>query len=243
MKFIEFDSLESTNRYCESLDLKDVEAFTVVWAHNQTCGLGQRGNAWHSAPGLNLTFSMVLHPHNLPAADQYNLTIQCSAAIAQHIESTLCADGCTSPVYIKWPNDIYIGRHKVCGTLIVNELAANKVASAICGIGLNVNETEFPNHLPNPTSLSAATGREYNLTTMLQGLCRKIKATTLHTPFEESMDYYLRHLYRKGIEADYLYNGQPLRATITGINRYGHLLLTTANNRSLSCQLKEIVFL
>ena len=242
MHLLQFDTLESTNRYCESLDLKHVEAFTVVWAKQQTGGIGQRGNSWHSAPGLNLTFSIVLHPRNLQAAQQFNLTIQCSVAIAQCIESTLCASRCTTPVYIKWPNDIYIGHSKVCGTLITNQLAGNNIHSAVCGIGLNVNETLFPPCLPNPTSLAATTGRHYDLPQLLQELCKQIDSNLQNTPFDETLHYYLDHLYLKGVEAHYLYKGTPITATITGINQFGHLLLTTADNQHLCCQLKELVF-
>jgi hypothetical protein len=49
--------------------------------------------------------------------------------------------------------------------------------------------------------------------------------------------------YRLGIEAEYIYNDSPIRATITGIDRYGHLQLTTANGLQLSCGMKEIKFI
>ncbi len=53
---------------------------------------------------------------------------------------------------------------------------------------------------------------------------------------------YLRRLYRLGVEADYIHTGQPLRATITGIDRYGHLQLTAASGTHFSCAMKEIRF-
>ena len=76
-----FDSLESTNKYCEALDLAEVEDFTCYWALAQTAGIGQRGNHWHASPGKNLTFSLVLHPSFLPADRQFKLTEALSLAL------------------------------------------------------------------------------------------------------------------------------------------------------------------
>ena len=63
---------------------------------------------------------------------------------------------------IKWPNDIYVGDRKICGILIENILHGPEVSSSIVGIGLNLNQTEFPPDLPNPVSLSLLTGRSYD---------------------------------------------------------------------------------
>ena len=79
------DSTESTNKYCEALDLAEVEDFTCYWALEQTAGIGQRGNHWHSAPGQNLTFSLVLHPAFLPAARQFRLTQALSLALVDQL--------------------------------------------------------------------------------------------------------------------------------------------------------------
>ena len=47
----------------------------------------------------------------------------------------------------------------------------------------------------------------------------------------------------RNVEARYLYEGEEITATITGIDRYGHLQLTAADGRQLSCAMKEIAFL
>ena len=63
---------------------------------------------------------------------------------------------------IKWPNDIYVGDRKICGILIENILHGREVYASIVGIGLNLNQTEFPPDLPNPVSLSLLTDRHYD---------------------------------------------------------------------------------
>ena len=110
MRIVKFDSLESTNKYCEALDLMQVEDFTCYWAMKQTDGIGQRGNHWEAAPGSNLTFSLVLHPTFLPADRQFRLTEALSLAIVDFMDTI---DSLNSIVKIKWPNDIYVGRKKM----------------------------------------------------------------------------------------------------------------------------------
>lgn len=252
MKIEKFDSLESTNKYCEALDLAEVEDFTCYWALSQTAGVGQRGNHWHSAAGENLTFSLVLHPTFLPAERQFKLTEALSLALVDLLKDFRDL----RDLKVKWPNDIYVRmlnttegseRHpyrKICGTLVSTRLSGNTIASAICGIGLNVNETEFPDWVPNPTSLALLTGREYELELLLRQLLACIERRYIFLKSGQSpREEYLSHLMNLGVAARYLYQGEEVTATITGIDPYGHLLLTTQDGRSLCCGMKEISLL
>ena len=253
MQIVRFDSLESTNKYCEALDLAEVGDFTCYWALEQTAGIGQRGNHWEAAPGMNLTFSLVLHPAFLPADRQFKLTQALSLALVDLLStfhfplSTL----------IKWPNDIYVDRKKICGTLVSTRLAGTQITSAVCGIGLNVNQTEFPDWVPTPTSLALLTGREFDLEPLLRQLmgCIERRYDDLKSGLDPEPEY-LEHLMNLGVEADYYVNDgaqvlpttpYPLpakvRATITGVDPHGRLLLTAGDGRRLSCGMKEIVLL
>jgi BirA family biotin operon repressor/biotin-[acetyl-CoA-carboxylase] ligase len=275
MRIVRFDSLESTNKYCEALDLTQVEDFTCYWALVQTAGIGQRGNHWEAAPGKNLTFSLVLHPAFLPADRQFRLTQTLSLALCDLLETfppvpsqggdeksarPLLGEGCPKGrvgATIKWPNDIYVGGKKICGTLVSTRLQGTAIASAVCGIGLNVNQTEFPDWVPNPTSLSLLTGQTFELEPLLQQLLYCIEGRYRglkegHDPEPE----YLEHLMNLGVEADYYVSEgaqvlptthyplpTKIRATITGVDPHGRLLLTAADGRRLSCGMKEISFL
>ena len=240
MKIIPFDSLESTNKYCEALDLAQVEDFTCYWALAQTAGIGQRGNHWEAAPGQNLTFSMVLHPSFLPADRQFKLTEALSLALVDLL-STFHFPFST---FIKWPNDIYVGGKKVCGTLVSTRLMGNSIASTVCGIGLNVNQTVFPDWVPNPTSLSLLTGQHYELEPLLHQLlaCIERRYDELRSGNDPEPEY-LEHLLNLGAPARYRYNDETLEATITGVDPHGRLLLTAEDGRRLSCGMKEISLL
>lgn len=252
LNIVKLDSVESTNKYCEALPLDEVEDFTCYWALEQTAGIGQRGNHWHSTPGLNLTFSIVLKPTWLPAERQFRLTQALSLAIVDLLTNDhrpLLASHSSLHTTIKWPNDIYVDGRKICGTLTSTRLDTARhpqpaIHSAVCGIGLNVNETSFPSWVPNPTSLRLLTGREYELEPLLQQLLlhigRRYDALRRGDDLEEE---YLSHLLGLGVPARYRYQGSDITATIDGVDAFGRLLLTADDGTHLRCNLKEIALL
>lgn len=240
MKIQYFDSLASTNQYCELLDLSQVEEFTCYCAYAQTAGIGQRGNHWEAEPGKNLTFTLVLRPTFLPVSHQFKLTQVLSLALCDWIKPQLKD---SSSVMIKWPNDIYVGNMKVCGILTSLRIQGSFIAHAVCGIGLNLNQTCFPDWVPNPTSMKLLTQREYpieeSLDSLLSAIYRRYTALSMGGDLNAE---YLQHLYRMGQASTFIYHNHTITATITGVNSYGHLQLTTQEGERLSCALKEIAF-
>ena len=252
MEIEKFDSLESTNKYCEALDLASVGDFTCYWALRQTAGIGQQGNHWEAEPGKNLTFSLVLHPTFLPADRQFRLTMALSLAVVDFLSTF----NLQSPVSIKWPNDIYVpvpntveGRErrrygKICGTLVSTRLQGRQIASAVCGIGLNINQVDFPTWVPHPTSLALLTGQHFELEPLLRQLlaCVEKRYAALRHGHNPEPDY-LAHLLNLHTPARYKYKGEEFTATITGIDPYGRLLLATTDGQSLCCGMKEVALL
>ncbi|MBK8341730.1 MAG: biotin--[acetyl-CoA-carboxylase] ligase [Flavobacteriales bacterium] len=106
--------MDSTNKHAaELVRLTEVQHGTVILAHVQTEGRGQRGHVWQSEPGQDLTFSVVLRPENFLAGDQF-LLAQCAAlAVWDTVAGQRVAE-----VRVKWPNDVLAGIHKVAGILI-----------------------------------------------------------------------------------------------------------------------------
>lgn len=238
-----FDSVPSTNQYCELLDLSQVEEFAIYAAHEQTAGIGQRGNCWASEPGKNLTGSLILKPDFLPFADQYKLTQAVSLALTDFLLPLLPIT--TASVKIKWPNDIYVGQSKICGILISNRIQGEHISASIIGIGLNVNQELFPKWVPNPVSLRQLTGAEYEPDTLWADLLNAIKRRYLQLQqtwnnYQLVEEEYLARLLNWNQEAAYLYRGEIINATIRGINRFGHLLLTDSEGNCITCQMQEI---
>lgn len=136
------DVVDSTNRYIRDeadnlwVDGKEIVAVT---ARHQTAGRGQRGNVWSSKDGENLLLSMLVRPGNsLEVANQFLL----SQAVAVSLHAAMKCYGIETR--LKWPNDIYVGNRKLAGILVELDYSGAFVEQAIVGIGLNVNQTEFP---------------------------------------------------------------------------------------------------
>jgi BirA family transcriptional regulator, biotin operon repressor / biotin---[acetyl-CoA-carboxylase] ligase len=126
----------------------------VVFAETQSAGRGRMQRKWESAAGEGLWFSVLLRP-TWPLADWARLTTWAGVAVARGMEAAL--PGCHAG--IKWPNDIHLGGRKAVG--ILAESAAGPKGWAIVGIGVNVNQTAFPEEIRNvATSLRLAAGAE-----------------------------------------------------------------------------------
>lgn len=192
---ITIDKLESTQSYLIELSNKsELQEGVVVNALSQFKGVGQFENKWESEDGKNLTFSLLLKPCFLNPCDQFLLTQVLSLAISDFLFTQT-----NKPIYIKWPNDIYIGKNKICGILVNNQLFGATFENSFCGIGLNVNQEIFP-PLPNPTSLFLETGKELDLNETLKAVLESIDLRYNQLKLGEieilQRDYMQRLLYK-----------------------------------------------
>ena len=213
-----YDTIDSTNS--EALRrLPELPSGTVLAAREQTAGRGQRGNTWFTEPGKNLTFSIVLKPSGLAAGEAHLLNYLASVTVAEFLE------GYGVSCCIKWPNDIYVGRKKICGILVENSLSGGRVAASVIGIGININQKEFP-QLANATSLSLATGREYVLEDCLKAFMAVFES--LQHKLEGLPAAYTSRLFQKGVQAryvDYLRGNEEFTGAILGVSQDGRLII------------------
>ncbi|MGN1225692.1 MAG: biotin--[acetyl-CoA-carboxylase] ligase [Candidatus Cryptobacteroides sp.] len=149
-------SLKSTNTELRE-HISEYDSLSVVATVEQSAGRGQGDHSWYASPGKNLTFSIVFKPDYLNASDALYLSRITTLALLSYLK------GKGVEARIKWPNDIWIGEKKICGILIENILDGQKVESSIIGIGLNLNEENWPEELPNPVSLHELTGEHYDI--------------------------------------------------------------------------------
>jgi BirA family transcriptional regulator, biotin operon repressor / biotin---[acetyl-CoA-carboxylase] ligase len=137
----------------------------VAVTEHQTAGRGRQGRSWQDAPSRSLLFSILLRPPmGLPI---HQLSLVAGLAVAEAIDAV--AD---TNAELKWPNDVLLTGRKVAGTLL--ESTENAV---ICGIGVNVlqTEAELPADARAPGSLLVATGREHDRATLLVELLERLQ--------------------------------------------------------------------
>ena len=216
-----YNSLDSTNQEAQRLLASGpVENGTCLLAKEQTAGKGQLGRTWHADSGNHLAMSIILTPQNLSASELPQIGMKTSLGIVRALKQL---DPNLNPL-IKWPNDIYLQGKKLCGILIENALAGNKVQHIIIGIGMNVNERIFPEDLPNPISLFMVTGEQVELYQVAQ-LIRMQVIETVDIPDLYWKQEYDSYIYGMNKENEFDYQGGKIKATMLGVDEQGRILL------------------
>ncbi len=128
MRILEFDCIESTQIFLtEKIRKKELKPPLMVVAKRQSGGIGSRGNVWENVKeGLYFSFALKLDslPQDLPLESM-------SIYIGFLFKEVLRENG--SRIWLKWPNDLYVGSQKVGGIL-----CAKLEEVIVCGIGLNL---------------------------------------------------------------------------------------------------------
>ena len=234
-KIVHIDETDSTNSWLRKRLAADErsDANLVVWAEYQTAGRGCGTNRWESERGENLTFSMLIHPKELPAMQQFHISMAISLAICEAIGQYI------GDVSIKWPNDIYWRNGKIGGILIENTLKGSIIMESIIGIGLNVNQRVFKSDAPNPVSMwqicEHETDREALLKEILEAFERILDS--------KIREQYLSKLYRRKGYHPYADKEGAFMAEIVTVEDDGHLVLHDDNGKERRYAFKEVQFI
>lgn len=214
---------------------------TVIIADEQIEGRGQRSNLWLTEPKKNLTCSYILKPVFLAAKNQFSL----SAAVALALYETVSEFLPENAVKIKWPNDILVDGKKIAGILIENSLRGSNLETSIVGIGLNVNQTNFPKGL-NATSLKSITKEELNIDDVLNALNSHLEKQYLRLrqgDLPSILSELNRNLFGFGEARTLKINGKEEVVTILGARPSGELQLQHKDGSNTLHQHHEIEWL
>ena len=165
-----FDTIDSTNSFAKNLGRDSAPHGSLVIAEEQTSGRGRLQREWISSKGSNLLFSVILYP-------EFNtekialLPLIGSLAVADAVETVT---GLSATC--KWPNDVLIDTKKVCGMLLESTSGSGSIEKIILGIGVNVNQTEFPEGLLHKaTSLRNESGKEVSRVILLAAILEELE--------------------------------------------------------------------
>lgn len=240
-KIIQLNEISSTNVYCSNLlKEKHLPDGTIISTLHQTLGKGLGTNTWESEKGKNILISIILHPTFLKIENQFLLSKVISLGIVNYCHTK------TNDIKIKWPNDIYYNNKKLAGILIENAIKGSMMERSIVGIGLNLNQEIFMGDAPNPISLKQITHHTYlieqeiiKLRNNIQFFYEKLRAGNYLAINKE----YLKCLYQINEKAYYKTQEKIFAGTITGVNEFGHLQITTESGEKKEFDLKEIEFI
>ena len=196
---------------------------SVIWARNQTAGKGQQNKSWNTAPGENITLSILLKPADLLASEAFML----SKAMAFGVHSTL-TQLIGQGISIKWPNDIFIGKQKIAGILIENIIQGDFVKQSVVGIGINVNQKDFLIDT-NPASLAMITGETYDLKEVVLDLLENISIFYLQLQlknYTKINSEYVRNLHHVSQEQTFLIHNLETICQIQDVLENGSIVLS-----------------
>jgi BirA family biotin operon repressor/biotin-[acetyl-CoA-carboxylase] ligase len=223
MKWIKLDSVDSTNSYVSG-QLRSGEAVEemVVIADFQESGKGQGDHKWESQRGKNLLMSVLLYPVFLSASEQFHLTRLASLAICDFL------DPLGLDTLIKWPNDVLTSGGKIAGILIENGITGKSISHTIMGIGINLNQGQFPEYPVRATSLFMERG-----ITLEPGFAAESVMEHLEVRYrnlekgtaEQLEEEYLDRLYGLGQELLFSTGGRTFPGIIRGVSEFGELLV------------------
>jgi BirA family biotin operon repressor/biotin-[acetyl-CoA-carboxylase] ligase len=166
-----FDSLPSTNDLAKELGSKDAPEGSLVVAEHQSRGRGRLGREWDSPPAAGLYVSLLLRPL-LPPTEMPQITLTAAVAVVRALRRSA---GLTPG--IKWPNDLLAGGKKLGGILTEMETESDRIRHLVVGLGLNINNREFPPPLDlTATSLVLATGSSFSRREILQTWLEEFEA-------------------------------------------------------------------
>lgn len=239
-QIVQLDEVDSTNSILAAKYInRGFPEGSVIIAKSQTKGRGQGQNKWQSEAGKNLTCSFVLYPEFLAASDQFYISKIISLAVADLVGLY------TDKVSIKWPNDIYVDDKKIAGLLIEHTIERNNIKASIIGIGINVNQKDFPSNLPNPISLLKITKAKQDLEEILENLCNILEyrySLLKNKEFDVIDENYLSLLYRYKKYALFEIDGKRVAGSIEGVEPTGELIFKNDKSEILHFGYKEIEY-
>lgn len=243
-----FEILDSTNHTAALLIAKDRPSEgLVISADAQTAGVGQIGSTWHSEYSKNCLFSVIVYPSFLKAEHGFYLQM----AVCNALKDAVCTLFPELDFRIKWPNDLYCDNKKIAGLLIQTSVRGYFLDYAIIGIGVNVNQTEFPKDIGRPESLRGLSGREVSRSGVLSEILFQMDARYNNLKALYSSAYNLPDILKEFEQNLYLFNEWAhykdinevhLELLMEGVRPDGRLILRDREGRQLFYNFKEIIY-
>ncbi|MFY9217381.1 MAG: biotin--[acetyl-CoA-carboxylase] ligase [Tepidanaerobacteraceae bacterium] len=217
---------ESTNNDAKRLAQEGVPDGTLIVAERQQGGRGRMGRMWDSPEG-GIWLSVILRPALAPA-EAPKLTIMSAVAVA---EAIIQLTGISAN--IKWPNDILIDGKKVCGILTEMSAEMDLINHVIIGIGINVNNDNFPDELKDKSiSLKQVKGDKINRVKLLASLLEKLEAYYVKAEregFDEIFDRWRALCVNLDKRVRIIGKNESFEGTAMDIDSSGALLIKTLN--------------
>jgi BirA family biotin operon repressor/biotin-[acetyl-CoA-carboxylase] ligase len=226
------ESLASTNdRAAQLARARTIELPALVAARLQSAGRGRGSTKWWSAEGA-LTFSVLLDSSAMGISMQDWPRLSLATAVA--ICDAIAAEAPQTSPALKWPNDVFINRGKVCGILIESPGGAKAKNRLVIGVGINVNNSwrNAPASVgQRGTALCDVTASKHSLQSILgrslQSMERRFEQLARNDA--DLPRAWQRLSWLTGQEIEVQTTDDRIIGTCVGISEEGALLIENAN--------------
>jgi BirA family transcriptional regulator, biotin operon repressor / biotin---[acetyl-CoA-carboxylase] ligase len=233
-----YGTTDSTNDIAKVLGAQGCDEGTMVVAEAQTAGRGRLGRSWVSPPGQGIYVSLVLRPP-LPPHELPQITLSTAVSVVRAL--TRAVD--VTPG-IKWPNDLILKGKKLGGILTEMETESDQIRYLVVGMGLNVNNTDFPSELaPRATSLRLEKGRSFSRLAILKTWLEEFEALYerfLSRGFPEILEEWKEHSVTLGKYVAVRQGARQVEGLAMEVTLDGALLLETARGEEVRVTSGEI---
>lgn len=241
MRLIKLNAIDSTNSFLKEMaQYSSLENYTVIVAKEQTKGRGQMGTSWLSEANKNLLCSVFVRFDSFLIKNQVLVNYAVSIAIVNVLNKYKLPK-----LAIKWPNDILSSNKKMCGLLIENVMQKDEIKSSIIGIGLNVNQVNFPVNF-NATSILKETKKETNIDEFLNELLAELKiqiSYIIDASKNNLKENYLKYLYKKNTPTMFKNSkGVLFMGKIIDVSSEGKLQIELEDDSIKEFGIKEVFF-
>ena len=187
----------------------------------------------------------MIKPDFLKLSQQFSLSA-CIAVSVHQFLSNYILDG----LKIKWPNDLYWQDRKAGGILIESVVSSSSTENgnwlwAIAGMGINLNQTNFPDWIQQPVSLKQITGKTFDTLLMAKELCIFLDNNLFelqNAEFEKIFRYYNQMLFKRDEIVKLRKGGRVFEAQIKSVNQSGQLIIQHATEEIIDFGEIEWVF-
>ncbi|MCI8945260.1 MAG: biotin--[acetyl-CoA-carboxylase] ligase [Clostridia bacterium] len=206
---------------------------TLIVADEQTKGRGRMGKSFFS-PKSGIYMSVCLCKSIERMQDVMVITPAAAVAVRSAIAKLTGIDA-----KIKWVNDIYIDKKKVCGILTQADIdfESGKAGTFIVGIGINFVEQDFPDEIKQ-RACALFTGQPTITRSRLIGeIYRNLIKLTDDLTDRRFMLSYKQHSLVMNREISYTYNGEDKSGKVIDIDGDGGLVVQENGGgiRNLTC--------
>ena len=130
-KIFKFEKVTSTNDVAIDMIKKEKRLSGYVYSSLQKKGRGRHGNQWISQKGNLFGSLFFLLKKNYPSVKEFSVI---NLIIISEVIKKFCYG---KKIKLKFPNDIYVSKKKICG-ILQEVITLQEMRFLIIGIGINV---------------------------------------------------------------------------------------------------------